>query len=268
VSAPDEPLDTAALDDLYDAARAAEDEGDLETAAALFRRCLEIDPEDHCGVALRLAAHGLASPDRAPPAYVSTLFDQHAEVFDAILVDALGYDVPAVARRLAGPHVGKGARILDVGCGTGLAGLAFADLAGTIVGVDIAELMLDMADERGVYADLYVAEAVNFLQEWDEAPFDLVVATDVWPYLGDLAPFAAAAADCVVPGGHLVASTERAPRGWRITGTQRFAHAADYVRATLANAGFDVLSVEEVVVRKEDGEPVIGDLVLARRRNG
>jgi predicted TPR repeat methyltransferase len=92
-----------------------------------------------------------------------------------------------------------------------------------------------------------------------------VVATDVWPYLGDLAPFAAAAARCIVPGGHLVASTERAGAGWRVTGTQRFAHAPDYVRATLAAAGLETLAVEPVTVREEDGEPVPGDLVLARR---
>lgn len=264
MSAPDGGLDLDSLDALYGEARAAEDAGDVARAERLFRECLALDPEDHCGVAMCLAALGLATPDKAPPAYVASLFDQHAEVFDAVLVDALGYRVPTLARRLVGRHVAPGARILDLGCGTGLAGVAFADLAAETVGVDIAPNMLEIADERGVYDSLYVGDAVRFLEEWDEAPFDLIVATDVWPYLGDLAPFARAAARCLAPGGHLVASTERAEDGWRVNAGHRFAHATDYVRQVLADAALATIAVERIVVRKEEGEPVPGDLVLAR----
>ncbi|WP_108659809.1 class I SAM-dependent DNA methyltransferase [Acuticoccus kandeliae] len=264
MSAESPAFDADALGDLYAAAREAEDAGDVETAARLFRECLEMDPEDHCGVTMRLAAFGLASPDKAPAAYVATLFDQHAEMFDEILVARLGYDVPALSRALAEPFLGEHLRILDLGCGTGLAGEAFADRAGQLVGVDLAETMLAMADERDVYTDLYIAEAVNFLEEWDEAPFDVIVATDVWPYLGDLAPFVAAAAKTLTPGGLLIASTERAETGWRVTATQRFAHATAYLHETLGAAGFAILAETPVTVRHEEGVPVDGDLLVAR----
>ena len=192
------PFDADALGALYDRARRLEDAGDIEGAATLFRACLEMDPDDHCGVVMRLAGHGLALPQTAPPAYVATLFEQHAEVFDEILVGRLGYDVPALARRLVGAHREGPLRILDLGCGTGLVGVAFADIASEIIGVDAAEGMLALSDERDVYSDLYVGEAVAFMAEWDEAPFDLV-CRHVWPYLGDLAPFAAAAAFACAP---------------------------------------------------------------------
>ena len=257
-------FDADALGELYGRARAAEDAGDIETAARLFADCLVLDPDDHCGVTMRLARYGRATPDRAPSAYIATLFDQHAEVFDDVLVEKLGYHVPEMARRIAGPHLSAPCRLLDLGCGTGLAGVAFADLSSDITGVDLAEGMLGMADARGVYGDLYVAEAVQFLAEWDEAPFDAILATDVWPYLGDLAPFATAAGRCLVPGGILVASTERAEDGWHVTATQRFAHALPYLRATLATAGFEVVASEPITVRHEEGVPVAGDLVLAR----
>lgn len=286
-------FDADVLGDLYRRAREAEDAGDLLTATQLFRECLDMDPDDHCGVAMRLAVFGCARPDRAPPAYVTTLFDQNAETFDSVLVEQLSYHVPKLARRLAAGHIPVAARILDLGCGTGLAGEAFADVAGEIVGVDLAEGMLEQADLRDVYADLYVGEAVQFLDEWDEAPFDVIIATDVWPYLGDLGPFITAAAKCLVPGGILIASTERAavaetvavsaftdgsdaawaepspadlkhgPVGWRVTFTQRFAHAVPYVTARLGEAGFDVVAVEPVTVRIEEGEPVAGDVFLA-----
>lgn len=265
-------FDADALGAAYDAARAAEDAGDVEAAVALFARCLDIDPDDHCGVALRLARYGRATPTSAPPSYIATLFGQHAEAFDDILVRQLGYDVPALARCLAGPHLPASVRLLDLGCGTGLAGAAFADVARETVGVDLAQEMLALADARGVYGELYVAEAVAFLTAWDEALFDAIVATDVWPYLGDLAPFMRAAASCLTGGGLLVASTERAdddpPGGWRVTATQRFAHTSPYLGATLADAGFAIAAQAPIVVRHEDGAPVKGDLVAARLTRG
>ncbi len=263
---PPAPFDPDALGDLYARARAFEDAGDRDNAAALFRECLAIDPDDHCGVAMRLAAFGLATPQRAPAAYVATLFGQHAETFDETLVDRLGYDVPRLARAMVDPHGTGPFRMLDLGCGTGLAGLAFADIAPDITGVDLAEEMLGLADEREVYGDLYVADAVDFMAEWDEAPFDLIVATDVWPYLGDLAPFCAAAAgaNAITPGGLLIASSERCESGWRVTETQRFAHGRDYIEATLTAAGFGLLGVAPITVRYEEGVPVEGDLVIAR----
>ncbi|GAB5375055.1 MAG: class I SAM-dependent methyltransferase [Acuticoccus sp.] len=267
------PFDADALGELYDRARRLEDAGDIEGAAALFHACLAMDPDDHCGVVMRLAGHGLAAPQTAPPAYVATLFEQHADAFDEILVTRLGYDVPALARRLVDAHppphpAPAGAlRILDLGCGTGLAGVAFSDLSCHITGLDLAEGMLALADERGVYTDLYVGEAVAFMAGWDEVPFDLVIAADVWPYLGELEPFASAASHCLAAGGRLVASSERAAPGatFAVTPTQRFAHGTDYVRRVLGAAGFAIDATEPITVRHEEGVPVAGDLVLAQR---
>ena len=46
-----------------------------------------------------LAAMGASGvPDKAPDAYVSTLFDQHAGIFEIILVNHLDYCVPIIAR--------------------------------------------------------------------------------------------------------------------------------------------------------------------------
>ncbi|MEM6761761.1 MAG: methyltransferase domain-containing protein [Pseudomonadota bacterium] len=270
-------FDPDELGALYDKARRLEDAGDVEGAARLYEGCLALDPDDHCGVVMRLAAFGRCAPHTAPPAYVATLFDQNAETFDETLVDRLGYDVPALSRRIADRHaipqriVDRQAlarsRILDVGCGTGLVGAAFADLGAMMVGVDLAEGMLAIADARDVYADLYVGEAVQFMAEWDEEPFDLVVAADVWPYLGDLTGFTAGAARCLSRGGALIASSETTDDGWSVTATQRFAHSLDHITTALSTAGFHVAAVEEIVVRHEEGRPVPGHLVLAVKRS-
>lgn len=258
------PFDADALGALYDEGRALEDAGDLAGAAKAFLGCLKIDPDDHCGVALRLAKFGKAAPTAAPPAYVATLFDQTADAFDDILVRQLGYDVPRLARTLAGGHIAGPHRMLDLGCGTGLAGVAFADLAPDIIGVDLAQDMLSHAHDRGVYGDLYVGEAVAFMQTWDEAPFSLIVATDVWPYIGNLAPFLDASRTALTPDGWLIASSERTQTHWTVTNTQRFAHAPSYVTTALAKAGFALVDSVPIVVRTEEGVPVAGDLFLAR----
>ena len=78
---------TDPLADAYDRALALEKAGDPQAADA-WRLVLRMNADDPGGAALRLSALGEGeTPDAASPAYVATLFDQHAEVFDLILVD-------------------------------------------------------------------------------------------------------------------------------------------------------------------------------------
>ncbi len=94
-------FDQEALAEAYNRALALEKAGDFDAAAKAYEDVLRIDPDDHGGAAVRLASMGRgAVPLKAPDAYVSTLFDQHAEMFDTILVDQLGYDVPLQLREM------------------------------------------------------------------------------------------------------------------------------------------------------------------------
>ncbi len=269
-------IDEEALAEAYNRALALEKAGRADEAAEAYREVLALDPDDHGGAAVRLAALGRGeTPQKAPDAYVATLFDQHAEDFDLILVDQLGYHVPEMVRDLVAEKVpGRLARLLDLGCGTGLAGEYLSDRAGFLVGVDIAEGMVAMADERDVYNDLYVAEAVVFLAaslEDGEDPFDLVVATDVFPYVGAVEDLVAGVAALTTPGGHFIFSTETLDaqtlggRPYMVGPKHRFAHDIAYVGKTLSNAGFAVLDERPIVVRYEEGAPVPGHLVLAQR---
>jgi predicted TPR repeat methyltransferase len=267
----DDPLAEA-----YNRGLAAEKRGELDAAEAAYREVLRLDPEDHGGAAVRLAAIGRgAVPQKAPDAYVATLFDQCAERFDEMLVDQLGYHVPMMLRqRLAEVAPGPYARMLDLGCGTGLTGASLADMGGEITGVDLAEAMLEQADERGVYAELYVGEAVGFLEGTDEPAWDLLTATDVLPYIGALEGFFAGAARCLAPGGVLAVSCETLPGitepgmtgDYTVGPKHRFAHAEGYLRRLMAGSGFEPLECAPITVRYDDGAPVPGLLLLARRR--
>lgn len=266
--------DDDALAEAYERGLAAERRGDRAGAAAAYADVLRLDPEDHGGVAVRLAAMGLGpAPDRAPPAYVATLFDQTAEVFDGMLVDQLGYHVPMMIREaLQARGLGPFARLLDLGCGTGLTGESLHDMAAHRTGVDLSEGMIEIADEKEVYDALFVGDAEGFLDAAEGETWDLIAATDVLPYLGAVVALFAAVARRLAPGGLFAFSTETAPddafagRGWMLGPKHRYAHAPQALGAALDAAGLYALSAETIVVRHDEGEPIPGQLVLAARR--
>lgn len=267
MSAPD-PLETA-----YEHALALEKAGRTDAAAEAWRAVLALDPEDHGGAAVRLAALGAAEPPpQAPPAYVATLFDQTAETFDHILVDQLGYCVPMLLReRIDALDLGPFGRMLDLGCGTGLAGSGLRDRAAHITGVDLSEGMLDVCHEMGDYDALFVGDCTAFLADGEGGPWDLVTACDLLPYLGDLAPLIAGAARRMVPGGLIALSTETLPeaemggRPWKVGPRHRYVHDPEHLARLLLSNGFEIAHFEEIAVRHELGEPVPGHFVLARR---
>ena len=267
---PAQPPDWDAVDSLYDEARAAERAGDKLRAIALYRQLLDLDPQDHLGVALRLAPLAGGTPPKAPDAYVATLFDQVADRFDAILVDELGYGVPLlIADALDRLAVGPSVNWLDLGCGTGLCAMALEERTQNRTGVDLAPTMVEIADELELYQHLYVGEAVAFLQsDKADGPYDLVTAADVLPYVGDLAQLLEGLASRVEPGAILALSSEHLAEGgapFAVGPHKRFAHGSSYLEESLLAHGWQVLLRDAITVRLEQDEPVAGELIIARR---
>jgi len=263
-------IDEEALAEAYNRALELEKSGDLDAAATAYAQVLELDPEDHGGAAVRLASMGRGeTPPRAPDAYVETLFDQHAESFEDILVEQLGYTVPMMVRQhLQSLDLGPFKRMLDLGCGTGLTGGALRDMAEDITGLDISENMVQIAHEKDLYETLYVGEVEDFLEDNDDEAFDLITATDVLPYLGALEPIFFGAAENMVKGGIFVFSSETLPasdgRPYIVGPHQRFVHSESYILDRLKETGFELIEMSEINVRMQDGEPSPGHLVVAK----
>lgn len=242
--------------------------GDREGARAAFERAKAADPQDRHGAALHLAR--LTGADPATDAlhtYVRTLFDQYAPRFDRALED-LCYAAPALLRDAIAPHATRFGTMLDLGCGTGLAGAAFRPHVDWLVGVDLSANMIEQARLKGLYDRLHVADIQSFLaaQRAAGATFHLLVAADVFAYVGDLAGVCAAVAGVLEPSGLFGFTVETHDGEGAIVGTKmRYAHSAGFVRTALVEAGLTVVSLTHAASRTENRVPVPGLVVVARR---
>ena len=127
------------------------------------------------------------------------------------------------------------ARGLDLGCGTGLCGKLIGDACAVIDGVDLSRGMLVRAAELNLYRRLVQADVIEFLRSV-ETTYDLVVAGDVFIYIGDLAPIFEGVRRVIEPGGIFCFSTERADdvHQYELRASARFAQSERYVRRLAA----------------------------------
>lgn len=238
-------------------------------AAAAYRMALDLDPEDRMGAAVRLALIGAAPvPAQLPEAHVRTLFDQYAPRFDTALVEALRYRGPELLRQAVDRAAPEGPLdILDLGCGTGLAGIAFADRRRRLDGIDLSPGMILQAMARMLYDRLEPGEIVAALADWPER-YDLALAADVAVYIGDLVPLFAATRRVLRPGGLFALTLEAQDgaggEGWRLGDHHRYQHSAAYLRDVAAKADFAVVEIESAWTRTENKVPLPGWVAVLR----
>lgn len=247
----------------------AKKQGDVEKAIATYRRALRINPED-AEVNYMLSALGaVPAPHISPASVVASMFDKYAERFDEHLVEKLEYKTPnqlnETVRNLISPSNAQ-LNVLDLGCGTGLCGMLFRDIASNLVGVDLAQKMLDKARERDVYDDLVCIDINMALKQSPEA-YDLVLAADVFVYIGELLQTFKHCQDALRPGGLFGFSLEAIEdhESWKLRDTGRYAHSLSYIRKLAAKLSLDEVSVDNVILRKEGSMPVEGHIVVLRK---
>lgn len=249
--------------------------GDRAGAIDAFRAACSVDPEDRHGASLQLARLGAGDMQPAAPAgYMRALFDQYAPRFDATLTGPLNYRAPELLlRAVEGVRRERGAQLrfgamLDLGCGTGLAGAAFRPCVDWLAGVDISPGMIAQARRKGLYDRLTVGDMGYYLAEAAAAgaQHHLVVAADVLVYVNALDDIVAGAARVLAPAGLLAFTAEtHAGRGVILRESLRHAHGEDHVRDALAAAGLRPLVLERRSTRTETAQPVPGLLVVAAR---
>lgn len=260
------PEDAEAFNNLGNALHGT---GNKEAAEAAFLEALRIRPDYETPRFQLAVLRGDTAPPQAPPDYVRGLFDNYAERFDQHLVENLQYRTPELLNSALRQVLGAAEsdlEILDLGCGTGLCGPLLRDLARKLVGVDLSPKMIEKARARNLYDELLVGDITASLL----APgrqFDLVVAADVFPYVGDLVAVFAACASALKPGGLFAFSVEASEQaeGYILRATGRYAHSAEYIMKLADGAGFVGAKPESVTLRMDKGKPISGYLFILRR---
>ena len=123
----------------------------------------------------------------------------------------------------------EGPRILDIGCGTGDLLLLLQNNGYELYGTDISQVALDMAQKRGVKAELH--------QTTPEGTFNTIVIAQVLEHVADDRMFILEAVERLMPNGKLIISV---PNNGRIP-------SPDHKR------NYTVKSLRELLV--EIGEP-------------
>lgn len=252
--------------------------GDRDGAIAAFEEVREADPEDYHGARLQLARLGASDTTPAmTQTYVRRLFDQYAGRYDAALTEHLAYRGPSLLRdavksvvTVEGRPMRFGA-MLDLGCGTGLAGAAFRPFVDRLDGVDLSPAMIAQAKAKGIYDRLVTSDVADALsnEATDGAKHHLVIAADVFVYVNDLAPIAGGVARVLEPDGLFAFTVEtHAGDGAKLLPTLRYAHSETYIRRVLDGAGLAVASLTKASVRSERGVPVDSMVVIAQTSTG
>jgi predicted TPR repeat methyltransferase len=217
--------------------------------------------------------------DKCPAEYVVGLYSTFAARFDELLVEKLNYQTPTKLRKIlnsvlvACPTTTKLAQGLDLGCGTGLSGLAFVDIVDHLMGVDLSPEMIEKAEKRNCYEKLVVGDVTSVFNDPTGVlcTYDLVLACDVFCYIGDLSAVFAAVSSSLSQAGffcfsteHLEEKVEEESANYRLHACARFAHKKSYLEQLAEKNGFEIVKLEKASIRKNQGKDVQGILAVFR----
>ncbi len=240
-------------------------QGEYGRAEELYNRFLNLRP-DHPGALHMLAALSGTADDTPANEYIRELFDQYSDTFEQSLVGELEYRVPELLFDLLDrydPSSSGYENCVDLGCGTGLAGVIFSPLCNRLTGVDLSEKMVAVAAEKEVYDTRVTADVVQFLLQGN-TQYDLFIAADLLTYMADLEPLFQAVSQKSLPGSLFVFSTEHGEDpGWQVRPTGRFAHYPDYIAGVVRKCGGKIVCTQKADLRREGAAWIAGDIYLA-----
>ncbi len=241
-----------------------------------FQQVIRLDP-DNAAASHLIASMTGSDSERAPSQYVAELFDGFASNFEVSLLENLKYETPkklvALITDFAKPAAEKW-DILDLGCGTGLVGPAIAPYARQLVGVDLSAGMLAKAQEKKLYQRLERSELLDMMKGELASSYDVIIAADVFVYIGKLDAIMQEIKRLLRPGGMLAFSvealdalsneegTEDSGRDYQLNHTGRYSHSSSYINKIANTIGLKRHSLTLSNIRLEKGEPVQGWLTL------
>ena len=237
-----------------------------------FKQVMAIDPTNTSVKHMLSALTGEEQSDHAPADYVTNLFDHYALYYDNHLLKALHYQVPQLlvtALKDVTGEIQAQWSVCDIGCGTGLSGQALKLYAKRLVGIDLSEKMLAMAKKKKCYDQLEATDINHFLHQNKQA-FDLIIAADVFGYIGELTQTFTNCEQALTPSGYLIFSTEQTKAArFTLQASGRYAHAKQYIEDLAKQHHFEIAYCQTATLRQHHDQPVQGQIwVLCLTRRG
>ena len=199
-------------------------------------------------------AEGNSGDDRP----VATYFDRAAETFDGFYDGKRGRVMQWVDRhfrsdmaerfRIAFDRLGDlaGKSVVDIGCGSGPYAVEAARRGATVVGVDLAESMIELARQRahaGGVADRCTFHVGSFPQTSADGPVTHALVMGVMDYIAEPGEFVAAVLAAVTgravlsfPSRHWLRTPLRKVRYW-LKRCPVYFYRAEQIKQLLRNAG-------------------------------
>lgn len=203
-----------------------------------------------------------------PTATPEQLMRAVAERYEQWFVPTIGE--PVARRVVEAAGIRPDERVLDLACGTGIAGRLAAETTDRVVGVDANPAMIAIAEEAAPELDWRVADAADL--PLDPSSFDVVVCSQGLQFFGDRAAALAEVERVLAPGGRAVFATPGptpplleavdaalavrvGPEAAGFVDLVFSLHDADVVAGLLVDAGFDEPDTDEGPVTLHVGPP-------------
>jgi predicted TPR repeat methyltransferase len=152
--------------------------------------------------------------------------------------------------------------VIDLGCGTGLVGKLFRGLASSLTGIDVSGCMIRRAERLQIYDSLVLDDIVTYLSARQE-PCDLVLAADIFIYIGDLAAVFSAVSRLLRPGGLFAFSLETIDDGdYFLQPNRRYAQSLAYIHRLANQYGLTILSTNPVSLRRQGNQNAAGGIIV------
>jgi predicted TPR repeat methyltransferase len=247
----------------YNMGIALKDKGELDAAIDSYKQAIKIKP-DYAKVKHLVASLTGETTKAAPREYVEELFDHYAAKFEHSLIENLQYQTPKIiTEMIINRHPRKTlGSVLDLGCGTGLAGLELRRFCENLDGIDLSEAMLRQARAKDVYDKLIHGDIAEHLAEAD-LDFDYFISTDVFIYVGELSDVFRLIKSRNRRRAKLVFSTEHAEgKDFYLEKSGRYSHSKNYIEGLCIKYGYHLSHFEKTKLRKDKGEFLTGGLYL------
>jgi predicted TPR repeat methyltransferase len=242
--------------------------GRREDARDAYEKYAQFRPDDAETEQILVSLRNEPAPPRAPDRCIQQLYARFADFYEDNMCGYLEYQAPERLSEALHSELGtsENLQVLELGCGTGLAAAPLRKRAKYLYGIDLSPEMATRAQATGLYDGVEVAEITEWLSRPAAPSFDLIAACDTLIYFGDLQQVITPASKLLRPGGWIVFTVERGETiPFQLTDSGRYTHSETHIRDVARQAGLQVATLTEGLLRYEYGKQVLGLVTVLRK---